>query len=55
VTTRGRRMGKSPEQNYVKVIFVGRAYQGKNIVFRFIIEYSSSKDFWPLGSRSIFI
>ncbi len=32
-------------------------YQGKDIVFRFIIEYSSLRDFYrPLGSnRSIFI
>jgi len=39
--------------------FVGLAYQeGKDIVFRFIIEYSSLMDFYrPLGSnnnRSIF-
>jgi hypothetical protein len=27
--------------------FVGRAYQGKDIVFRFIIEYSSLRDFGP--------
>ncbi len=27
--------------------FVGLAYQGKNIVFRFITEYSSLKDFGP--------
>jgi hypothetical protein len=25
--------------------FVGLAYQGKDIVFRFIIEYGSSRDF----------
>jgi hypothetical protein len=34
------------------------AYQGKDIVFRFIIEYSSFKGFWPLRSNnntSIFI
>jgi hypothetical protein len=33
------------------------AYQGKDIiVFRFIIEYSSLRDFGPLGNiRSIFI
>jgi len=30
--------------------FVGLAYQGKDIVFRFIIEYSSLKDFGPLGT-----
>jgi hypothetical protein len=28
--------------------FVGLAYQGKDIVFRFIIEYSSLMDFAPL-------
>jgi hypothetical protein len=39
--------------------FVGLAYyQGEDIVFRFIIEYSSLRDFYrPLGNnnRSIFI
>ncbi len=42
--------------------FVGLAYQGKDIVLRFIIEYSSLRDFYrPLGhnnnnnnNRSIF-
>jgi hypothetical protein len=35
---------------------VGLAYQGKDIiVFRFIIEYNSLRDFSPLGNRSIFI
>jgi hypothetical protein len=33
------------------VHFVGLAYQGKDIVFRFIIEYSSLRDFWPLGNN----
>jgi Na+/melibiose symporter-like transporter len=28
-------------------IFIGLAYQGKNIVYRFIIEYSSLRDFGP--------
>ncbi len=28
-------------------LFVGFVYQGKDIVFRFIIEYSSSMDFGP--------
>jgi hypothetical protein len=28
-------------------MFVGHAYQGKDIVFSFIIEYSSLKDFGP--------
>jgi hypothetical protein len=27
--------------------FVGLAYQGKDIVFRFIIKYNSLKDFGP--------
>jgi len=27
--------------------FVGLSYQGKDIVFRFIIEYSSLRDFGP--------
>jgi len=36
--------------------FIGFAYQGKDIVSRFIIEYSSLRDFGPLGNnRSIFI
>ncbi len=31
-------------------------WQGKDIVYRFIVEYSSSMDFYrPLASRSIFI
>jgi hypothetical protein len=30
-------------------VFVGRAYQGKDIVFRFIIEYSGLMDFGPYG------
>jgi hypothetical protein len=30
-------------------LFVGLAYQGKEIVFRFIVEYSSLMDFGPLG------
>jgi len=28
-------------------LFVGFAYQGKDIVFRFIIEYTSLRDFGP--------
>ncbi len=28
-------------------IFWGNAYQGKDIVFRFIIEYNSLRDFDP--------
>jgi hypothetical protein len=38
-----------------KFAFVGLAYQGKDIVFRFIVEYSSLRDFGQLGTRSIFI
>ncbi len=34
-------------------LFVGLAYQGKDIVVRFIIENSSSKGFWPLGSKYV--
>ncbi len=34
-------------------LFVGLAYQGKDIVARFIIENSSSKGFWPLGSKFV--
>jgi hypothetical protein len=31
---------------------VGLAYQGKELVFRFIIEYSSLRDFYrPLGNK----
>jgi len=39
-------------------IIIGLAYQGKDIVFRFIIEYSSLRDFYtPLcnNNRSICI
>ncbi len=33
--------------------FVGIAYKGKDIVFRFIIEYSSLiRDFGPLGNNN---
>jgi len=40
------------------VHFVGLAYQGTDIVSRFIIEYSCFKGFWHLGNNnrsSIFI
>ncbi len=35
----------------------GLAYQAQDIVFRFIIEYSSLRGLWPLGNnnRPIFI
>jgi hypothetical protein len=36
-------------------LFVGLAYQGKDIVFRFIIEYSSLMDFGPLGIVGLFL
>jgi hypothetical protein len=32
---------------WVNFNFIGLAYQGKDIVFRFIIEYSSLRDFGP--------
>jgi hypothetical protein len=40
-----------------KMSVFGLAYQGKDIVFRFILEYSSLMDFGPYvcSSRSIFI
>jgi hypothetical protein len=28
-------------------VFVGLAYQGKDMVYKFIIEYSSFRDFGP--------
>jgi hypothetical protein len=31
----------------LEVVFIALAYQGKDIVFRFIIEYSSLSDFGP--------
>jgi hypothetical protein len=35
------------EKTGKKRLFVGLAYQGKDIVFRFIIEYGSLRDFAP--------
>jgi hypothetical protein len=35
--------------------FVGLAYQGKDIVFKFIIKYSSLKELALGNNRSIFI
>jgi hypothetical protein len=36
-----------------KLLYVGLAYQqGKDIVFRFIIEYNSLRGFGPLGSST---
>jgi len=35
-----------------QILFVGLALQGKEIVFRFIIEYSSLRDFGPLGNNN---
>jgi len=31
----------------VVYLFIGLAYQGKDIVFKFIIEYTSLRDFGP--------
>jgi hypothetical protein len=35
--------------------FVGLAYQGRDIVFRFIIEYSSLRDFGPQVIIGLFL
>ncbi len=35
--------------------FIGIAYQGKDVVFRFIIEYSSLRDFGPPGKIGLFL
>jgi hypothetical protein len=37
---------KKEIENFLE-FFVGLVYQGKGIVFRFIIEYSSLRDFGP--------
>jgi hypothetical protein len=31
----------------ISIVFIGLAYQGNDIVFRFIIEYNSLMDFGP--------
>jgi len=39
---------KKPLMNYILLSeFFGLAYQGKDIVFRFIIQYRSLMDFGP--------
>ncbi len=61
--SQSKRFSYQPYYEYIQevglwspmLLFVGLAYQGKNIVFRFIIEYSSFNGFWPLVNRSIFI
>ncbi len=35
------------DQRSIVLLFIGLADQGKDIVFRFIIEYSSLRDFGP--------
>jgi len=40
---------------YMYYKFIGLAYQGLDIVFRFIIEYSSLMDFGPLGNNFILL
>ncbi len=40
---------------WYKPQFIGLSLVGKDIVFRFIIEYSSLREFGPQGNRSIFI
>ncbi len=38
------------------LLFVGLTYQGKDIVFRFIIEYNKYLNgFWPLSNNSLFL
>jgi hypothetical protein len=43
----GRETWKNTKLDHRSHPFVGLAYQGKDIVFRFIIEYSSLRDFGP--------
>jgi hypothetical protein len=43
-----KRFGKTWHNGKKRFEFIGLAYQGKDIVFRFIIEYSSLMDFGPL-------
>jgi hypothetical protein len=38
-----------------KQTFIGLAYKGKDIVFRFIIEYSSLRDFGPWVRIGLFL
>jgi hypothetical protein len=47
-------MNRNPIASNLMPGFVGLAYyQGKDIVFRFIIEYSSLRDFYrPLGNNN---
>jgi hypothetical protein len=40
-------MGFPQREKHPRSDPVGLAYQGKGIVFRFIIEYSSLRDFGP--------
>jgi hypothetical protein len=43
----GRKTWKNTKLDHRSHPFVGLAYRGKGIVFRFIIEYSSLRDFVP--------
>jgi hypothetical protein len=43
---REREREREREESFA-CLFIGLAYQGKYIVFRFIIEYSSLRDFGP--------
>ncbi len=47
-------MNRNPIASNLMPGFVGLAYQGKkDIVFRFIVEYSSLRDFYgPLGNNN---
>ncbi len=38
-----------------KCLLLALPTKARILVFRFVIEYSSLRGFWPLGNRSIFI
>jgi hypothetical protein len=38
---------KTKKESSLENTFIGLAYQGKDIMFKFIIEYSSLRDFGP--------
>ncbi len=48
-------MGSKYSINGAPICWPCLYYQGKDIVFRFIIEYSSLKGFWPLLGNIIII
>jgi hypothetical protein len=44
---RERERERERERSHLLACFIGLAYQAKDIVLRFIIEYSSLRDFGP--------